>query len=47
MKYVLTAAQMKNADSETITQFGISQPVLMERAALSVCDEIAMRSGAF
>jgi len=43
MKYVLTAAQMKNADSDTITQFGISQPVLMERAALSVCDEIAMR----
>lgn len=43
MKYVLTAAQMKNADSETITQFGISQPVLMERAALSVCDEIATR----
>ena len=43
MKYVLTATQMKNADSNTITQFGISQPVLMERAALCVCDEIAKR----
>lgn len=43
MKYVLTATQMKNVDSNTITQFGVSQPVLMERAALGVCDEISAR----
>lgn len=39
-QYVLTAAQMKTADEETIESLGIAQDVLMERAALSVVAKI-------
>ena len=38
MKYVLDAARMKAADYDTITSLQIPSAVLMERAALAVCD---------
>lgn len=40
MKYLVTAEEMKNCDSNTINKVGIPGPVLMERAALAVCEEI-------
>jgi NAD(P)H-hydrate epimerase len=39
-KYVVSAAEMKRCDSCTIEHFGVPQMVLMERAALSLCDQI-------
>lgn len=43
MKYVLDKASMKQCDNRTITQFKVPAMVLMERAALSVCEEILNR----
>lgn len=43
MKYVLEKASMKQCDHCTITQFKVPSLVLMERAALSVCEEIQKR----
>lgn len=34
MEYVLTAAEMKQCDEQTTTEYGIPSLVLMERAAL-------------
>ena len=36
-KYVVSAAEMKRCDASTISDFGVPQDVLMERAALSIC----------
>ncbi|WP_051204582.1 bifunctional ADP-dependent NAD(P)H-hydrate dehydratase/NAD(P)H-hydrate epimerase [Butyrivibrio sp. VCD2006] len=36
-KYVVSAAEMKRCDEATISEFGVPQDVLMERAALSIC----------
>ena len=36
-KYVVSAAEMKRCDASTISEFGVPQDVLMERAALSIC----------
>ncbi len=44
MEFLLSAEQMKHCDSDTIEKIGIPSLVLMERAALSVADEIC-RSG--
>ncbi|WP_022759851.1 bifunctional ADP-dependent NAD(P)H-hydrate dehydratase/NAD(P)H-hydrate epimerase [Butyrivibrio sp. AD3002] len=35
--YVVSAAEMKRCDAATISEFGVPQDVLMERAALSIC----------
>lgn len=43
MQYLLTADQMKQVDSYTSDFFLLSSPVLMERAALAVCEEIEQR----
>lgn len=40
MKYILDAAQMKEVDSYSINTVGIPSVVLMERAALSVTEQI-------
>ena len=40
MEFLLNAEQMKHCDSDTIEKIGIPSLVLMERAALSVVDEI-------
>lgn len=40
MKYILDAIKMKAVDDFTINQIGIPSMVLMERAALSVCNHI-------
>lgn len=40
MEFLLNAAQMKHCDRDTIDRIGIPSPVLMERAALSVVDEM-------
>ena len=40
MKHVITGSEMKNIDRYTIEEIGIPSLVLMERAALSVADEI-------
>ena len=40
MKKVLTVQQMRNVDSYAIETLGIPGMVLMERAALSVVDEV-------
>lgn len=40
MKFLLNAAQMKQYDNDTIHTLGIPSMVLMERAALSVVEEI-------
>ncbi len=40
MKYIVTAAQMKQYDQNTIERIGIPGMVLMERAALAVADVI-------
>lgn len=45
MKYVLTAAEMKACDNNTIHKIGIPSMVLMERAALGVADELIRRLG--
>lgn len=38
MKKVLSSVEMKACDTHTIEEFGVPSLVLMERAALSVCD---------
>lgn len=40
MKWVLDSAQMKQCDSNTMEHYGMLSPVLMERAAYSVFEEI-------
>lgn len=40
MKYAVTAAEMKAYDNDTIERIGIASEVLMERAALSVVEEL-------
>ncbi len=40
MKYALSASQMQSLDATTIHQIGVEALVLMERAALSVVEEI-------
>lgn len=40
MRAAVTAAQMKAADQRAITHYGIPSLVLMERAALFVCEEV-------
>ncbi|RKM56007.1 NAD(P)H-hydrate dehydratase [Butyrivibrio sp. CB08] len=40
MKYAVSSMEMKICDRNTSERFGIEPMVLMERAALSVCDEI-------
>lgn len=40
MEYVLTAAQMKQCDQDTIQKIGIPSMVLMERAALAVVNAV-------
>lgn len=40
MKYVVNAAEMKHYDNNTIEHIGLSSEVLMERAALSVIEEL-------
>lgn len=43
MQYLLTADQMKQVDNYTSEYFLLASPVLMERAALAVCEEIEKR----
>lgn len=43
MKYVLTSAQMKQADANTMGHFGMLSAVLMERAAMAAVEEITAR----
>lgn len=45
-KYLVTASQMQELDQMTIEKIGIPALVLMERAALAVCDEIRKRFAA-
>ena len=45
MKRILTAAQMKQADRNTIETMGVPSLVLMERAALSCVEELKMEHG--
>ncbi|MDL2300769.1 NAD(P)H-hydrate dehydratase [Lachnospiraceae bacterium OttesenSCG-928-D06] len=45
MEYLLTAKEMKEMEEMTINQVGIPSMVLMERAALSVFQEIKKRRG--
>lgn len=45
MKIILNAEQMKECDSYTSEYFGIPSIVLMERAALSVCDAMVAYCG--
>ena len=40
MDYILTGSEMKQADANTIEQFGVPSIVLMERAALALVDEM-------
>ena len=40
MKYAVSANEMKIYDRNTSEHFGVSSEVLMERAALFVCDRI-------
>ncbi|WP_035767203.1 bifunctional ADP-dependent NAD(P)H-hydrate dehydratase/NAD(P)H-hydrate epimerase [Butyrivibrio sp. NC2002] len=44
IRYAVSAAEMKRCDEATITEFGISQMVLMERAALSLCAFISKKA---
>ena len=46
MEYIVTAEEMKTYDNNTIRSFGVVGAVLMERAALSVCERIVSRLGA-
>lgn len=45
MKYVVTTAQMRAAEEYTIKRMGLPDLVLMERAALSVADQISRHFG--
>ena len=42
MKYIVNASEMKRYDKNTIEQIGLSQAVLMERAALAVTESITL-----
>lgn len=46
MKYVLKSEEMQSYDRDTINRIGIPSMVLMERAALSVADELLGKIGA-
>lgn len=46
MKQIVTGAQMKEIDQDTIERIGIPSMVLMERAALAVADEVEKLAGA-
>ncbi len=46
-KYIVSAAEMKRCDGMTITHFGVPQDVLMERAALSLCEEVKQKAPEF
>lgn len=43
MKYLVNSREMKELDQNTIEHFGVPSAVLMERAALAVCQEIKKR----
>lgn len=43
MQFLVSAAQMKSYDSNTIEKIGIPALVLMERAAVAVVEEIRRR----
>ncbi len=43
MKYVVDKENMKRCDYNTTAYFGVPELVLMERAALAVCDEVKKR----
>lgn len=43
MEYIVTAEEMRTYDNNTIRHFGVPSPVLMERAALCVCERITAR----
>ncbi len=45
MKYILKSEEMKSCDRDTINRIGIPSMVLMERAALSVADELSEQTG--
>ena len=40
MKYAVTSDEMKICDRNTSEHFGIDSAILMERAALKICDRI-------
>lgn len=40
MEYIVTAGEMKAYDNNTIHDFGVPSLVLMERAALCVCESV-------
>ncbi len=44
IRYAVSAAEMKRCDETTIEHFGVSQMVLMERAALSLCDFVKKKA---
>lgn len=43
MKYLLNSSEMKACDTATIEYYGVPSAVLMERAALSVVEEVLHR----
>ncbi len=45
MKYLVNAREMKAIDSSSIDKIGIPSAVLMERAALSVAEEVDQACG--
>ncbi len=45
IRYAVSAAEMRRCDETTIEHFGVSQMVLMERAALSLCQRIIASAG--
>lgn len=45
MKYILKAEEMQSYDADTINRIGMPSMVLMERAALSVADELSEKIG--
>ena len=45
MRYLVTAAEMREYDSNTIEKTGIPACVLMERVALAAADRICLRQG--
>ena len=43
VSYLVSSEEMKRYDRNTIEYFGVPSPVLMERAALSVAEEMQNR----
>ena len=43
MEYLVTSAEMKRCDGNTIEHFGMPSMVLMERAALACAEELIAR----